>query len=85
MCSVILKESVAYYINNDSTLYCTTLDAINAFDWVEYCKLFKLLIEKNLPATVIMLLLTMYTGRLVRISWNGVCSFSFHVATWFWG
>ena len=44
MCSRILKESIVYYINNGSAIYRTMLDATKAFDRVEYCKLFKLLI-----------------------------------------
>ena len=30
-----------------STVFCTMLDATKAFDRVEYCKLFKLLTERN--------------------------------------
>jgi len=52
MCSMILKESVAYYVNNGSSVYCCFLDATKAFDHVEYCKLFRMLIKRNLPFVV---------------------------------
>ena len=55
------------------------LDATKAFDREEYCKLFKLLTERGHPSVIIRLLLHMYTGHLVRLSWNGVYSNSFCV------
>ena len=55
------------------------LDASKAFDRVDYCKLFKLLIERGLPSVIIRLLLNVYTGHFVRISWNGVYYNSFPV------
>jgi len=36
VCTVVLKESIAYYINNGNSVYCTFLDASKAFDRVEY-------------------------------------------------
>ena len=34
-------------------VFCTFLDATNAFDRINYCKLFSLLIKRGLPACVI--------------------------------
>jgi Reverse transcriptase (RNA-dependent DNA polymerase) len=50
------------------------LDATKAFDRVNYCKLFKLLIKRQLPAHVIRLLINMYSNNLVRIAWGGILS-----------
>jgi len=44
-----------------------------AFDRVNYSKLFRLLIKHDLP-TCINVLINMYTGHLIRISWAGVMS-----------
>jgi hypothetical protein len=74
MCSMILKESIEYYINNGSGVYCVMLDATKAFDRVEYCKLFKLLMERKIPPIAIRIMLNMYTNHSVRVSWNGVLS-----------
>jgi len=41
---------------------------------VNYCKLFRLLIKRDLPACIIRVLINMYTGHLIRISWAGVMS-----------
>ena len=35
MCSLVLKETIEYYVHNSSTVYCTLLDATKAFDRVE--------------------------------------------------
>ena len=79
MCSVIIKESIAYYINNGSTVYYTVLDTTEAFDRVEHCKLFKLFNARAIPPVIIRLLLNIYTRHLVRISQTGVNSNSFAV------
>lgn len=72
LCSMVLKESLAYYINHQSTVFCTFLDASKAFDRLRYCKLFKMLISRQLPASVIRVLLNFYTGNFVRVQWCGV-------------
>jgi hypothetical protein len=42
---MVLKETIAYYVQKDSMAYCTMLDATKAFDRVQYCKLFRLLVD----------------------------------------
>ena len=79
MCTMILKESISYYINNNSHVYCTFLDASKAFDRVEYSKLFRLLMKRKLPAVVLRLLCTMYVIHGTRVQWNGVYSEVFEV------
>jgi len=77
MCSMILKEAISFYVNNNSSVDCVFLDASKAFDHVEYGKLFQLLLDSNLPLQIIRLLLSMYTNQQVRILWNGVYSLIF--------
>jgi hypothetical protein len=74
MCSMVLKETISYYVSNHSNVFCTFLDASKAFDRVNYIKLFNLLIKRGLPACIIRALINMYTGHLIRISWAGVVS-----------
>lgn len=80
MCSMVLKESLAYYVHNGGAAYCTFLDATKAFDRVEYCKLFRQLMSRSLPPVIIRLLLNMYVGHVTRVEWNGIFSQSFSVS-----
>jgi len=41
-----MKESIAYYVNNGSSVYCTFPDDSKVFDRVEYSKLFRLLLKR---------------------------------------
>ena len=77
MCT--MKQAVSYYINYGRSVYCTLLDAIKAFDRVDYCKLFRILIDKKLPTVCIRLLANMYTNHVTRVAWNDVPSGRFSV------
>jgi hypothetical protein len=80
MCTMIVKEAISLYTNSNSTVHSVFLDSSKAFDRVEYCKLFKLLLNRHVPPHVIRLLLNMYTGQQVRVLWNGVSSCNFSVS-----
>ena len=77
MCSMLVKEAISYYVNNNSQVSCVFLDATKAFDKVEYSKLFELLLDRQLPPCIIRALLNMYTGQQVQVLWNGVHSNNF--------
>jgi hypothetical protein len=79
MCSLVLKECIAYYTSNNSSVYCTMLDATKAFDRVEYCKLFRKLMSRKIPAVIIRLILNIYVNHTTRIAWNGIHSDQFCV------
>jgi len=81
MCTMILKEFLAYYNINNSIAFCTFLDASKAFDRVRYCKLFRLLIDRGLPPCIIRMLICLYTNHKVRVAWNGVHSQYFLATT----
>jgi hypothetical protein len=76
---MVLKEAIAYYVQHDSSVYCTMLDATKAFDRVNYCKLFRLLVGRKITAAWLRLLVNMYTNNNTRIAWNGICSATFLV------
>jgi len=79
MCTMILKEVIAYYTAHGGSLYCIMLDATKAFDRVNYCKLFRELLGRNLPPAYLRLLFNFYTSHVTSVSWNGVCSDPFQV------
>ena len=74
MCSMLLKETVAYYVKNQSNVFCTFLDASKAFDRVNYCKLFRLLVQRGLPHCFVRMLINMCTGNQVRVLWASLYS-----------
>ena len=55
-------------------MFCTFLDATKAFDRVNFCKLFRLLVQRGLPACIVRTLINMYTGNIIRVSWAGITS-----------
>ena len=68
---------MAYYVMNNSLVFCTFLDATKAFDRIRYCKLFRLLNKRGIPPCIIRVLLCFYTSNLFRVAWNGVMSYYF--------
>ena len=65
MCTMVLKETIDYYMSNQFSVYCTFLDASKAFDRVNYSNLFRLLIRRGLPACIVRCLLVLYTSSQV--------------------
>jgi len=45
-----------------------------AFDRINYCKLFKLLLQRHLSAPIIRVLVNLYANNLARVSWCGAAS-----------
>ena len=60
-------------------MYMLLLDATKAFDRVQYSKLFKLLIERDICPLIVRLLLNMYLISSAVVSWNGVKSEQFKI------
>ena len=52
-CTLVLKETLTYYVNNHSTVFCSFLDTSKAFDRVHYCKLLRLLIDRGMPPYIV--------------------------------
>jgi len=74
---MVLKEILAYYTNDGGVAFCTMLDATKAFDRVDYCKLFRELLKRDLPGGY--LRLNMYTNNVAHVLWNDIASRSFRV------
>jgi len=71
---MIVKEFIAYYLHNSSSVLCTFLDGSKSFDRVHYCMLFKLIISRQVPACIVRVLINFYTSNYVRVSWCGILS-----------
>ncbi len=60
-------KTISYYVNNESNVYGLLLDASNAFDCVNYCKLFRTLLDRNVCPLYCRLLLNMYINQKLGI------------------
>ena len=76
-CTMSLKETVDYFNFNKTNAYVLMLDASKAFDRVEYCKLFKLLLRKKVSPLIVRLLIRMYTNQCLQVRWGNIISEQF--------
>jgi len=74
---MVLKEIISYYKQHLTTVFCTFLDASKAFDRLHFCKLFKLLLKRQLPAHILRVPINLYTNSCVRIAWGAITSVYF--------
>ena len=58
---------------------CSLDAATKAFNKVNFVRLFKLLLQRNIPSIVLRLTLDLYTRQSVKATWNCKKSFSFDV------
>ena len=80
MCTFMVKETIQYYLHNGSNVHAALLDATKAFDRIYFCKLFRELINRKIPALIMRLLIGMYTNQSMTVRWNGHYSASFGVS-----
>ena len=80
MCSFLVAETIQYYKNNGSNVFVLSLDASKAFDLVQYSKLFKLLIERNICPLIIRFLINIYLASSAIVKWNGTQSEPFKIS-----
>ena len=72
-----LKETVNYYVNNGSRVFCTFLDASKAFDRLVHSGLFLKLMERNVPLVFLDIIISWYDGLRCRVRWGD------HYSDWF--
>ena len=69
-----LKETVDYYINNGSRVFCAFLDASKAFDRLVHSGLFLKLIDTGVPLIFLELIMHWYGNLQCRVNWDGTYS-----------
>ena len=79
MCTTMVRETISYYVNRGSNVYSLVLDATKAFDRVNYCKLFRILLSRNICPFICRLLLNMYINQKLRVRWGNAYSDEFTV------
>ena len=76
-CTYMVKETIQYYMNNDSNVNAAVLDASKAFDRINFPKLFSILLKRCLPPCIIRLIAYMYFNQSMCVKWNDSFSYSF--------
>ena len=72
-----LKETINYFIDHGSRVYCSFLDASKAFDRLVHSGLFLKLIERGTPKRFLDILIHWYNDLQCRVKWDG------HHGEWF--
>ena len=76
----MVRETISYFVHKNSNVYGLVLDATKAFDRVNYCKLFKILLKRNVNPLICRLLLFMYINQNLRVRWGNNYSDNFTVS-----
>ena len=69
MCSWVVSETINYFTNRNTPVYCCLLDLTKAFDNVEFVTLFKKLLGK-IPLIFHRLLIFSYQNQSCLVKWN---------------
>ena len=76
----IVKDTVDYYLSKRGTVYSLALDASKAFDRVNFCKLFEILLLREVNPLCLRLLINMYANQKLSVRFNANSS-DFFTAT----
>ena len=79
MCSTMVRETISYFVHKKSNVYGLVLDATKAFDRLNYCKLFRIFLNRNVSPLICRLLLYMYRNQNLRVRWGNTYSDNFSV------
>ena len=69
-----LRQVVKYFNDRQSSVFVASVDASKAFDRVNHCKLFTILINRGLPLFIVNLLSDWYSKLSAVVRWNGSLS-----------
>ena len=68
------RETVDYYVENGSRVFCSFLDASKAFDRLVHSGLFIKLMDRNVPKIFLDIIISWHTGLSCRVRWDNVFS-----------
>ena len=69
---LVLKETVNSYITKGGKAFALFIDLSKAFDNVNHFILGKILVQRNVPPDIVLLLMYYLRNQKARIVWNGV-------------
>ena len=79
-CVFLYKQAISYYVNQNSPVFSTFLDASKAFYRVNHKLLFKKLSNRNVPAYFVRLLAYWYSTQCMKVWWENLFSSAFTVS-----
>ena len=74
-----LSQTIDFYIDHGSQVFCSFLDASKAFDRLIHSGLFLKLIQRETPKILLDILISWYHNLQCRVKWDGFCGEWFHV------
>ena len=74
-----LRETINYYTERGSSVYCSFLDASKAFDRLVHAGLFLKLLERNIPLIFLDLIIYWYSNLQCRVRWGDCYSSWFDI------
>jgi hypothetical protein len=80
MATLVITETVDYYLSKNGSVYALALDATKAFDRVQFSRLFDILLEQNMNPLFIQLLYNMYADQQVRVKFKDSETQYFHIS-----
>jgi hypothetical protein len=61
LCSMASKETLTHYAHNHAPVFRAFLDITKAFDKLNYCRLFRFHIKRNIPPYALALIVVLLT------------------------
>ena len=74
-----LRQTIDYYVNNKSHVFCSFLDASKAFDRLIHSGLFIKMMNKKVPKVFLDIIMTWHDGLQCRVRWDGIYSEWFEI------
>ena len=80
LCIYALKEIVAKYQRQNTSMFLCFIDASKAFDRINHAKLFEKLLMRDVPKYIFRILMYWYAQQTFQVKWDNTVSDPFHVA-----